>query len=509
MYTVDWFAKRAQLSPSKTALIDAATRRSYTYAEWNESATRLARYFQECQGLQKGDRVAVIAQNSIEYLTIWAACGKTGTILQNLNWRLSTHELSQLLQDAQPTLVLYSSHFEKEVEELQSQYLEARQWLAMDADPIREEDAQWDAFHAYPVQLMTEVRCTEQDPWVLCYTGGTTGLPKGAILSHGNIWANAINTVISWGLSAQDTALLNAPLFHTGGLNVFTSPLVYAGGTSIVCQGFDVEQVFDFVESGDITVFFGVPTMFVMLQEHPRWELSDFSSLHFVISGGAPCPLPVFEAFWAKGISFKTGYGLTEAGPNTFWLPPDKVQSKPGAVGVPLMHVEIQIVDSIGHPVSQGDVGELIIRGPHVTQGYWNQPQATAEAIRDGWLYTGDLASQDEEGYVTIAGRKKDMIISGGENIYPAEIESVLHAHPTIQEAAVVALPDPKWGEIPVGVLRTTEKELSHTELTHYCRERLAKYKVPKRFVYVDELLKTGAGKIDKKRIVSQLQTKN
>jgi len=236
-----------------------------------------------------------------------------------------------------------------------------------------------------------------------------------------------------------------------------------------------------------------------MLQQHPRWAEADFSRLRIAISGGAPCPLPVFEEFWARGVDFKTGYGLTEAGPNTFWLPPEDVRRKPGMVGFPLFHIDVRVVREDGSECGPEEVGELIIRGPHVCAGYWDNPRATAQAIRDGWLHTGDLARRDPEGYYEIVGRLKDMIISGGENIYPAEVESVLHAHPAVAEAALIAVPDEMWGEVGRAVVGLRPgARLGQEELLAFCRERLARYKVPKSVIFVETLPKTGAGKIDR-----------
>ncbi|MBU0704004.1 MAG: AMP-binding protein, partial [Chloroflexi bacterium] len=356
---------------------------------------------------------------------------------------------------------------------------------------------------------LPEIGLDWDDAWVICYTGGTTGLPKGATLTHRAITANVVNTVVSWGLTPDDVTILNTPLFHTGGLNVFTAPLVYIGGTSIVCRDFDPDQVFDLVRDAGVTLFFGVPTMFILLQQHPRWEEADFSPLKLVISGGAPCPMPVFEKFWERGVDFKTGYGLTEAGPNTFWLPPEDVRRKPGAVGFPLFHIDVRVVREDGSECDADEVGELIIRGPHVCAGYWNNPQATADAIRPsagsgqaGWLHTGDLACRDAEGYYTIVGRLKDMLISGGENVYPAEVESVMHAHPAVAEAALIGLPDEKWGEVGRAIVVRAEQALTEAGLIAYLRERLAGYKVPKSIVFVDSLSQTGAGKIDKQALV-------
>ncbi|MDE3091419.1 MAG: AMP-binding protein, partial [Chloroflexota bacterium] len=304
----------------------------------------------------------------------------------------------------------------------------------------------------------------------------------------------------------DDVTILNSPLFHTGGLNVFTAPLVHIGGTSIVCHSFDADQVFDLLRDAGVTIYFGVPTMFIALQQHPRWQDTDFSKLKLVISGGAPCPLPVFEKFWARGVDFKTGYGLTEAGPNTFWLPREDVRRKPGAVGFPLFHVDVKIVNDQGAACGADEIGELLARGPHVCAGYWNRPEETAKAIdKDGWLRTGDLARRDAEGYYTIVGRSKDMIISGGENIYPAEVESVLHANPAVTEAALIGVPDAKWGEVgrAIVVLQNGAR-LSAEELIAFCQLRLARYKIPKSIVFVDALPKTAAGKIDKKVLVEK-----
>jgi fatty-acyl-CoA synthase len=241
------------------------------------------------------------------------------------------------------------------------------------------------------------------------------------------------------------------------------------------------------------------------MQAHERWETADFSKLKLIISGGAPCPLPVFERFWAKGVDFKTGYGLTEAGPNTFWLPKEDVRRKPGAVGFPLMHVDVKIVHPDGSGCGLNEPGELLIRGGHVTPGYWNNPEATAKSIIDGWLHTGDLATCDDEGYYTIVGRLKDMIISGGENIYPAEVESVMHAHEAVAEAALIGVPDAKWGEVGRAVIVVkTGCALTADDLLAFLTARLAKYKVPKSVVFVNELPKTGAGKIDKRTLIER-----
>jgi fatty-acyl-CoA synthase len=508
--TPDWLQKRAELSPKRIALIDTLDHnRSITYAEWNRKANQTAQFLQEKLGVRKGDLVAVFAKNSVEYLDIWFALAKVGGILQTLNWRLTPVEISTLLNDAPPAVLFYdgsrgnSQGISETIQSLRGLIPDSIQLVSM-AEPLAPGDLRLAQREDYPEVAPPAPSLSLEDPWVICYTGGTTGLPKGAILSYRAITANAINTIISWELTSSDVTVLNSPLFHSGGLNVFTAPLVYIGGSSIVCQEFDLEQTFDLLNNGRVTIWFGVPTMFVMMQNHPRWESIDFHHLKIIISGGAPCPFPVFERFWAKGVDFKTGYGLTEAGPNTFWLPAEQVRQKPGAVGYPLFHVEVRLVDEQGQLLGPGEVGELLIRGPHLFSGYLNNPLATSAALREGWLYTGDLASFDQDGCYKIVGRLKDMIISGGENIYPSEIENILHARPDVVEAAVIGVPDEKWGEVGWAIIvYRPEAVPSEKELADYCGERLARYKIPKRFIVTTQPLpKTGANKVDKKTLI-------
>ncbi len=499
MYIGDWLGRREMLSPDKIALIDTLNgNRRISYRRWNHQVNRTARYLSEGLGVKKGDRVAVLAMNCVEYLDIWFACGKLGAILQTLNWRLTVNELAGLLADATPSVLLYGPDFKSQVEALRTGASSVKHFIALDGEFAQRQ--------RYSDEPPSPVELSWNDPWVICYTGGTTGLPKGAILTHRAITANSVNTVMSWGLTPDDVTILNSPLFHTGGLNVFTAPLVHIGGTSIVCRAFDIDQVFDLIRDAGVTLYFGVPTMFIAMQQHPRWLEADFDRLKLVISGGAPCPLPGFEKFWDRGIDFKTGYGLTEAGPNTFWLPPEDVRRKPGAVGFPVFHVDVKVTDEHGAICGPDEVGELFVRGPHVCAGYWNRPDESAHAIdKDGWLRTGDLARRDAEGYYSIVGRSKDMIISGGENIYPAEVESVLHAHPGVGEAALIGVPDPKWGEVGRAIVVPNKQQpLTPEDLAAFCTARLAKYKVPKTFVFVDELPKTAAGKIDKKVLVQK-----
>lgn len=490
----DWLGRRAALTPEKIALIDRVgdLQEQTTYLQWARRVNRTARWLREGVGVRRGDRVAILAKNSVAYLDLLFACGQLGAVLQTLNWRLTSSELSGMLRGDPPVVLFYGSSVQQQVNELLASGA-AIPTIAMDSDGEHSLSARM----AYDdVPILEDVRA--EDPWILCYTGGSTGVPKGAILTHGSVVANAVNTTMGWGLTGEDVAILNAPLFHVGGLHVLTTPLVLAGGTSIVCEAFDAGQVFELLKSEGVTAFFGVPTMFLALLQHPAWEQSDLSQVKLVISGGAPCPEAILQAFWSRGVALKTGYGLTEAGPNNFGMPPTMVQKKPGSVGYPLFLVETRIVAE-GRDCASGEVGELWLRGPHVFSGYRGRPEETAKVLQDGWLRTGDLVRCDEDGCYWIVGRAKDLIISGGENIYPAEIEGVLADHPAVAEAAVIGVPDAKWGEVGRAlVVVRAGHEVLVSELLDFCRSRLARYKVPKDVILLEFLSRTAAGKVDK-----------
>ena len=499
-YVADWLDKRAKLTPDRVALIDYATGSETTYFEWNQRANRTANYLKQL-GVSKGDRVAVYASNVVEYLDLFWAAPKIGAILQNLNWRLTVHELKGIVESGAPKVLVYSKEWRDQVEELKPGFTTVEHIVAI-TNPaggerdINERDAMSPALHDTPELEL-------DDPWGIYYTGGTTGLPKGAVITHGNMTWNSVNTITSWGITGEHKAALQLPFFHIGGSNIFMAPLVHAGGTTILCTGFDADETFDLVEHSGITHYVAVPTMFQMLQEHPRWEGADFSKLELVISGGAPCPLPVMQKFWDRGIDFKMGYGLTEASGNNFWLPPDMVQQKTGSVGYPIFHIDMKVIHEDGTACKPNEPGELLIRGPHVVAGYWNNPEATAETIRAGWLHTGDTAVCDEDGCYSILGRSKEMYISGGENVYPAEIESVLMAHPNVLDAAVVGVPHETWGEVGRAFV-VVDAGYDEENLRNFLAERLARYKLPRKIIVLDAMPLTAIGKLDKKLLSTQ-----
>jgi fatty-acyl-CoA synthase len=504
MFFGDWLHRRAMLSPEKVALIDAVNKdRLITYEEWNRRTNRLANYMYHGLGVRRGDRVSVYAMNRVEYLDALFACNKLGAILHVVNWRLQPHELEGILNDVAPCAVFYSQEFSGQICDLRSRLTSVASWVALD-HTAEQGDALWPAEqHSYPTTQPPAVELGWDDAWVICYTGGSTGTPKGAILDYRSITANSVNTIVSWGLRPDDIVPQYMPFFHTGGLNVLTIPLVHLGGTNIVCKGFDIDQIFDQIENLGVTFFFAVPTMFLEMIQHPRWASLNLSNVRLVMAGGGACPSVVCEAFWEKGVEFKSGYGLTEAGPNTFWLPTEYMKTKPSSVGRPLFHVDVKLVNELGEEAGTDQVGHLLIRGPHVFGGYWNQPDATAETIVEGWLHTGDLARRDQDGDYYIVGRLKDMIKSGGENIYPVEVEDVMHSHPLVAEAALIPVLDPKWGEVGRAIVVCKPGcTLWAEDLREWLRERMAHYKVPKSFVFVDALPKTGANKVDKEQLI-------
>ena len=503
MYVNNWLTRRAALTPNTTALVDTVGGgRQISYREWNRQVNRTANFLRERLSVGRGDRVAVLAMNCVEYLDLWFACGKLGAVIQLLNWRLTYRELAGLLADATPGALVYGPDFAGAVADLRSEATGVEHFVAL-GEPQVSTDVAFVERLGFSEHEPPEVILGWDDPWAICYTGGTTGFPKGAVLTHRSITANSINTVVSWGLTADDVAILQMPLFHTGGFNVFTAPLVHVGGTSIVCRSFDLDQTFDLIRDQRVTLLVGVPTMYVLMQQHPRWQEADFSRVRICGSGGASCPEPVIKRFRERGVELFTGYGLTEAGPNNFWMPPEERRGKPGAVGYPLFHVDIRIEERDGSECGPGEVGELLIRGPHVCAGYWNRPEESSAAISaDGWLRTGDLARRDANGCHWIIGREKDMIKSGGENVYPAEVESVLHEHPAVAEAALIGVADETWGEVGRAfVVARPGCELTADELIAFCDGRLARFKIPKSVVFTAELPKTAAGKIDKQRL--------
>ncbi|MDW0116969.1 long-chain fatty acid--CoA ligase [Sporosarcina thermotolerans] len=476
-----WILKRAALSPDRIALIDIHTDVRWSYKDLRNRIIRWASFFRE-RGFAKGERIAVYSPNKPELFAILFACEQVGLMYVPLNWRMSRPELQALLEDCTPVLVVYDDSFKESIFGLKvadSVSLTVIESLGM------------------PENSAFEEKVNHTDPWMIIYTGGTTGMPKGVMLSYDAVNWNALNTIISWGLSEDDTTVNYMPLFHTGGLNALSIPLLMAGGTVAIGHQFDPEEALKVTDKYEATISLFVPTMYQMMIQTECFRQSSFPSMKVFLSGGAPCPATVYRSFRKKGLRFKEGYGLTEAGPNNFFIRPEDSERKVGSVGKSMLFNEIQVLDEEGNRCEKGEIGELLVKGPHVFSGYWNKPRETSEVVQDGWLRTGDLAKIDEDGDTFIVGRKKDMIITGGENVYPQEVEQCLINYSGIREAAVVGMADDKWGEIVVAFVVAVESDLYHDAVIAHCKATLASYKIPKKIVILDELPKTHVGKID------------
>lgn len=517
-----WFEHRCGKTPDKIAVVDVHTGKRCTYRELADRARRLSLVLQH-HGVGAEDRVAVLLLNQLEMMDALLACRLLGSIAVPMNWRLAESELNEIVCDCSPKVLLYDGtdpslgvlsetiHGDTikrlDVSVLLDEQTDVSIKQRANAGDKTIDDAAAEiavgASTVEPAQLgeaiaQTAIRLT--DPWLMIYTGGTTGKPKGVVLSHGSVFWNAANTVISWQLNESDVTPTILPMFHTGGINALTLPVLMAGGTVVLVRSFQANDMVRLLREERCTIVLMVPTMYHLLVQCDSFQNETFPNMRAFLSGGAPCPLPVYEAFHARGLPFKEGYGATESGPNNFVIEPEAARVKPGSVGVPMLLGEARIIGNGGCALAEGQVGELALRGGHLFSHYWNNPHATETAMQEGWFLTGDFARKDEEGYYYIVGRKKDMIITGGENVYPLEVEQILESHPKVLEAAVLGIADPKWGEVVVAAIGTGEAaQLTEEELKQFCLARIGKYKVPKRFVIAGELPKTVVGKLDKK----------
>ncbi|MEU9959538.1 long-chain fatty acid--CoA ligase [Streptomyces sp. NPDC050982] len=485
-----WPARRARKTPHRTALIHGDT--TLTYAGLYERTTRLAHALRD-SGLRRGDRIAYLGPNHPSYLETLFAAGTLGAVFVPLNTRLAGPEIAYQLTDSGAKALVYGPSFAGLVAGLPGN---------SDVRTYVEVGAEYDQLLGAASDEAIDEPVTADDTCIIMYTSGTTGRPKGAMLTHGNLTWNAVNVLVDQDLITDERALVSAPLFHTAGLNMLTLPVLLKGGTCVLVEAFDPAATLDLIERHRITFMFGVPTMFEHVARHPRWADADLSSLRMLSCGGSPVPTPLIAAYQERGLTFLQGYGMTEASPGVLFLDAEHAVTKAGSAGVPHFFSDVRVVRPDLAPAEIGETGEVVVRGPHVMPGYWGLPDETAAVFHDGWFRSGDAARIDEDGYVTIVDRIKDMIISGGENIYPAEIEDQLLAHPDIVECAVIGVPDEKWGEVPRAVVVPREDvELDPDEVLASLAGRLAKYKIPKSVVLADELPRTASGKLLKSRV--------
>jgi fatty-acyl-CoA synthase len=488
----DCIAHHAMRRPESLAAVDLATGRHHTYREYNDRISRLAGSLRSQFDIVAGDRVAVLAPNTTDTFEVQFACGRLGAIFVPLNWRLANPELRAILGDCAPAMLIYDLEFADRANELARINGIGR---LVSLGPMFERIA------LDGPKLDQPMAVTLDDISTILYTSGTTGLPKGAMITHGmNFW-NTVHSLAVVGIQRSTVFLGLLPLFHTGGLNVFSYPAFQAGGTVMIMRSFDPGEALRLI--GDPTVgvthIFGVPANYQFMAQHPRFAQTDVSRLVFAGVGGAPTPDTILRSWQEQGAMLQQGYGMTETSPLVLILDKEDAVRKAGSAGKPVLNMEMRVVAEDGTDALPGTIGELWVKGPNITNGYWRQPEVTAASFTEGWLHTGDAALVDDDGYYFIVDRWKDMYISGGENVYPAEVENVLYQHQSIAEAAVIGIADQRWGQVgrAVVVLKPGQ-ELTEDEVVAHCAVNLARYKLPHSVVFTDVLPRNATGKVHK-----------
>lgn len=492
----DVLGERARLSPHRTALVFVETGESISYRDLDARARAWARVFRGPLALSPGDRAGLLSHNRPEYVEAYFGAAKARCPLVPIGTRLTPTEILPIIEDSGLGVLFYDSALGSVVEGLRG--VPGLRFVALDA-PLHDSDLPLSDLVAAVANDADPERPEPDDLFALLYTSGTTGRPKGVMVPHRMVGWNAYNTVVAWQLGENDVSPLFTPLYHAGGLAAFLTPILLAGGTIVLHAKFDAAEVWHSMAHEKATVVLGVPTIWKLLLECPEIDRVDLSSVRWFISGGAPMPANVLAAYQERGFVMKQGYGMTEVGVNCFAMSEQDSVRKPGSIGRPLPFTEARLVDDEGLEVAGGSAGELCLRGPHVCAGYWRNPEATQAALSaDGFFHTGDLAERDDDGFFRIVGRKKDMLISGGVNVYPAEIEAVLLAHPAVREVAVTGVPDPTWGEKAVAFYVPSGDPAAPEDLAAFVEARLAKFKVPRVFVVVESLPVTAYGKVVK-----------
>ncbi|MCX2743022.1 long-chain fatty acid--CoA ligase [Mangrovivirga sp. M17] len=492
--TTDWFQKWSGYQPEKTAVKVADGSISYTYEEINNSACELSNYFIDELNIRKGDRILILSSFNPEYISLFSVAQKTGIILVPVNYRLSAAEIAYLVKNSDPSLIIYEEQFSDLLKDVNNSFQSgAIKWSELKSRVEKSKNT---------LQVFKNIPVESDHPCLILYTSGTTGFPKGAIYTHGMMLWNSLNTAIRLRLTSDDTTLMVMPPFHTGGWNVLTTPVLHFGGTIILMPKFDSGRTLQLLESEKISIFMAVPTMVKMMMEENNFTSIDFSKLRYMIVGGEALPVNTIEKWAECGVPIRQGYGLTEAGPNITSLEAEDAIRKRGSIGFPNFYVKTRLVKEDGTDALPDESGELWISGPVVTPGYWRNKEATRKAFSEEWFKTGDILKSDTDGYLYVVDRIKNMFISGGENVYPAEVERRILEHDLVSEAAVIGVPDKKWGEVGKAYIVVRENcNLSEEEINAFCKDGLAKFKVPKFFIFLHELPKNDTGKIDRKQL--------
>jgi fatty-acyl-CoA synthase len=490
-FSIDWLDYHGRYDSKLIASVDVDTGRRYTYGEFNDRIHRLASGLRREFGVRKGDRIALIAHNSAGTFECLFAGWQLGAALMPLNWRLSPGEMARLLAHGEPAVVIYDEEFSHLLDGYQGQRLCRRPEAG---------ECEYEVLIASGSDDVEPAELTIDDMSTLLYTSGTTGQPKGVIGTFRMMRDTIIHAALHAGLHGASRALTSAPMFHSAGLYGFSMPVFHYGGTLYVMKRWDPARYLELMSDPElgITHTIGVPVQYAMIAELPEFRDAAFPSLQVAGVGAAPVPNELLDVWADKGVNLATVYGLTEAF-SVCYLPPQTAREKPGSVGHRMLHTRLKVADAEGERVKPGVVGEIMIKGPAVTPGYWKAPEATAAAFLDGWFKTGDAGRIDDEGSIYIVGRYKDLFISGGENVYPAEIENVLDSLDGVLMAAVVGVPDPKWGEVGLAAIQARPgSALDEAAVTSHLKQHLASFKVPKYIVFVDELPVSAQGKVRK-----------
>ena len=497
-----WVSRRRQRSLGDIAVVFRD--RELRYEDLADRILMLANALAD-RGVRSGDRVAFLGNNHPALLETLFASATLGAVFVPLNTRLAPPEIEFALTDSGATTLVFTADL-TELARRGSMGTVATRLIVVDGTAPSDAVEELESVVASGSTTERDDRVDLDDPAIILYTSGTTGRPKGAVLSHGNLTWNCFNALVDYGITGMERVLLISPLFHVASLSMGALPTLLQGGTVILHERFDPGPVLETIQSEAITMLAGVPTTFQMLQEHPDFADTDISSLQHLTCGGSTMPERMLQAYEERGLSFSCGYGMTETAPGATAMPPRASLQKMGSSGVPHFFTDVRIVDPEGNQLPPGEVGEIIVKGPNVIKEYWQRPEETAAAIVDGWFHSGDLGYFDEDGYIYISDRLKDMIISGGENIYSAEVESLIMELDAISAVALIGVPDEKWGEVPVAVVTVKPgASLSEDDVIAHLSGRLARYKIPKRVVFTDELARTASGKVRKADLRSML----
>ena len=492
-----WPTRRARMTPHRIALVHEGT--TCTYAQLADRVNRLAHALREL-GVGIGDRIAYLGPNHPAFLETLFASAALGAIFVPLNTRLAAAELAYMLDDSGAGVLVWSPESTGSVAAL-GERVALRHRITLGDSPT-DSDLQYEDLIAGGSSEPVDITVGPDDVCMIMYTSGTTGTPKGAMLTHGNLTWNCVNLLIDLDLAGDEMALISAPMFHTAALNHTALPVFLKGGTNVLVSKFGPDDSFDLIEQHRITLMFGVPAMFRQIALSPRWADADLSSLRILHCGGSPVPEELIRTYQGRGLTFVQGYGMTEASPGALMLRPERSVDKIGSAGTPHFFTETRVVRPDLSDTAVGETGEIVVRGPNVMKGYWRRPEDTELAMAGGWLHTGDAAAVDDEGFVFIVDRIKDMIISGGENIYPAEVEKALHEHPAVRDCAVIGVPDERWGEVGRAVIVPRQgMRVDEADILAFLSDRLARYKIPKTVVTADALAHNATGKMQRNQI--------